>query len=111
MSSSMPPAKSAAQRSRPPIALPPKVQRNKKDWFSIAAFVLGIISLGSSVIVPFCNLPLPLVGIVVSILGIRSKQRKGLAFAGLAMCLLTLAIALILVLLGVAQSLSDYGTF
>jgi serine/threonine protein kinase len=104
------PSRPAAQAARPPLPLPPKVQRNRQGWYSSVAFTLGIMGLVTSFLLPVCNLPLPLVGIVLSIMGIRSKQRRGLAYAGLAMCLLTIAIVLILVLLGVAQSITD-GTF
>jgi len=72
---------------------------------------LGIIGLVTLFIAPLCNLPLPLIGIVVSILGIRSKQRRGLAWAGLALCLLTLALTLILLAIGAISSLNEYGSF
>jgi len=97
------------QRARP---LPmPKVQRDNKAIASIVAFILGIIGLVTLFIAPLCNLPLPLIGIVVSILGIRSKQRRGLAWAGLALCLLTLALTLILLAIGAISSLNEYGSF
>ena len=92
-----------------PQRLPPQPKpRQERAAASIAAFVLGIIGLGSTFIVPICSLPLPLIGIVVSILGIRSKKQRGLAWAGLALCLLTLGLTLLLVLIGAIQ---EFGSF
>ncbi len=104
-----PPPAPVPQRARP---LPmPKVQRDNQATASIAAFILGITGLVTLVIAPLCNLPLPLIGIVVSILGIKSQRRRGLAWAGLALCLLTLALTLILLAIGAISSLNDYGAF
>ena len=92
-----------------PQHLPPQPKpRQERAAASIAAFVLGIISLISMVIAPLCSLPLPLIGVVVSILGIRSKKQRGLAWAGLALCLLTLGLILLLVLIGAMQ---EFGGF
>jgi serine/threonine protein kinase len=92
-----------------PQRLPPQPRpRQERSAASIAAFILGIIGLGSMVIAPLCNLPLPLIGIVVSILGIRSKKQRGLAWAGLMLCLLTIGLTLLLVLIGAVQ---EFGSF
>ncbi|HOT92569.1 MAG TPA: protein kinase [Anaerolineae bacterium] len=88
-----------------------KAWKGNKAIASWAAFVLGIVGLVTMAIAPVCNLPLPMVGIVVSILGIRSKQRRGLAWAGLAMCLLTLILTFILLAVGALASLWENGTF
>jgi len=92
-----------------PQRLPPQPKpRQANGAASIAAFILGIVGLGSMVIAPLCNLPLPLIGVAVSILGIRSKKQRGLAWAGLALCLLTLGLTLLLVLFGAIQ---EFGGF
>ncbi|MGC9397318.1 MAG: serine/threonine-protein kinase [Anaerolineae bacterium] len=92
-----------------PQRLPPQPKpREERAAASIAAFILGIVGLGSMVIAPLCSLPLPLIGVVVSILGIRSKKQQGLAWAGLALCLLTLGLILLLVLFGAIQ---EFGGF
>lgn len=115
----MPPPQQMQQRpvpqqmpSQTPQYLPPQPKaRREKGIASIAAFVLGVIGLVTTFIIPICNLPFPLIGIVLSILGIRSKQQRGLAWAGLAMCLLTLGLMALLALIGALQSFNDFGSF
>lgn len=92
-----------------PPYLPPQPRPGRgKAIASIVAFILGIVGLVTTFIIPICNLPFPLIGIVLSILGIRSKQQRGLAWAGLALCLLTLGLMLLLVLIGAIQ---EFGNF
>jgi serine/threonine protein kinase len=105
MPSQMPPH---VQRQMPQRLPPQPKPRQERAAASIAAFILGIIGLGSTFIAPICSLPLPLIGIVVSIMGIRSKKQRGLAWAGLALCLLTLGLTLLLVLIGAIQ---EFGSF
>mgnify|MGYP000021926427 CR=1 FL=1 len=107
-----PPARQMQQQVQQPIPqampqrLPPQPKaRHEKGVASIAAFILGIVGLGSTFILPICNLPLPLVGIAVSIIGIRSKRQAGLAWVGLGLCLLTLGLTLVLLMIGVLDSL------
>jgi serine/threonine protein kinase len=102
------PARQQMQQPAPRYLPPQPKPRQERAAASIAAFILGIVGLGSMVIAPLCNLPLPLIGIVVSILGIRSKQRKGLAWAGLVLCLLTLGLTLLLVLIGAIQEFGNW---
>lgn len=103
------PRQAPPQMPQTPQYLPPQPRpRQERAVASIAAFILGIVGLGSTFLVPICNLPLPLIGVVVSILGIRSKQQRGLAWAGLALCLLTLGLTLLLVLIGAVQ---EFGNF
>lgn len=113
-----PPAQQMQQQVHQPMPqsmpqrLPPQPRaRHEKGAASIAAFIMGVIGLGSTFIFPICNLPLPLVGIVVSIMGIRSKRQSGLAWAGLALCLLTLGLTVLLALIGALQSFNDFGSF
>ena len=113
-----PPAQQMQQQVHQPVPqampqrLPPQPRaRHEKGAASIAAFVLGVIGLGSTFIFPICSLPLPLVGIVVSIMGIRSKRQAGLAWAGLALCLLTLGLTVLLAMIGALQSFNEFGSF
>ncbi len=98
--------------SQMPHYLPPQPKaRREKGIASIVAFILGVIGLVTTFIIPICNLPFPLIGVVLSIMGIRSKQQRGLAWAGLALCLLTLGLMLLLALIGALQSINDFGSF
>ncbi|MEJ5309182.1 MAG: serine/threonine-protein kinase [Anaerolineae bacterium] len=97
------------QQMLPQPHLPPQPRaRREKGIASIVAFILGVIGLVTTFVIPICNLPFPLIGIVLSILGIRSKQQRGLAWAGLALCLLTLGLMLLLLLIGAIQELGSF---
>jgi len=89
------PPPQAVSQSRT-VVKPQKVQRKPQTWYSVAALILGIIGLVSTFIVPFCSLPLPFAGIVLSILGIKSKRQSGMAYVGLAACVLALIIQCIM---------------
>ncbi len=98
--------------SQMPHYWPPQPRaRREMGIASIVAFILGLIGLATTFIIPICNLPFPLTGIVLSVLGIRSKQQRGLAWAGLALCLLTLGLMLLLALIGALQSIGDLVSF
>ncbi len=95
-----------------PQYLPPRPRiQSEKAVASISAFVLGVTGLISTFIFPICNLPLPLIGIVSSIIGIRSKRQRGLAWGGLVLCLLSLGLMLLLLLIGAIQSIGELGSF
>lgn len=67
-----------------------------KKGFSIAGFILGILSL----LVPFFGLLLGIVGIVLSAIALKNKQGiKGLAIAGLVLSIVSLGLTLLLILL------------
>ncbi|MBN2391858.1 MAG: protein kinase [Anaerolineae bacterium] len=102
------PAPQQVQHQMPQYLPPQPKARRGKGIASIVALILGVIGLVTTFVIPICNLPFPLTGIVLSILGIRSKQQRGLAWAGLALCLLTLGLVLLLVLLGAIQ---EFGSF
>lgn len=95
-----------------PQYLPPQPKaRREKGIVSIVAFILGVIGLVTTFVIPICNLPFPLIGLVLSIIGIRSKQQRGLAWGGLVLCLLTLGLMLLLLLIGAIQSIGELESF
>lgn len=71
---------------------------NKKG-LAIAGLVLGIVSLCSSIFI-YCSGPLAIVGILLSVLGLKSS--KGLAIAGIIISILGLLLSIGLFLAGKA---------
>jgi len=63
----------------------------------VTAFVLGVISLLITWILPLITIPLPILGLILSIRGKNSSQRKWAIAAGV-MCVLSLALNLVVVL-------------
>ncbi len=63
--------------------------------FAIAGLVLGILSILSSWI-PFCGLPLPIIGIVMSALGRRSFSYRTMATVGLILSIIAIVIGVAL---------------
>jgi len=85
------------QNSYPPPAAVPAPAGDKKG-FAIAGFVLGIINL-CSWLLPICGGPLAVVGLILSILGIRSSQ-KILAIIGIVLSVIGLLATIINAILG-----------
>lgn len=71
-----------------PVAAPAS---DSRGGFAIAGLVLGILSILSSWI-PFCGLPLPIVGIVMSALGRRSYSHRTMALVGLILSIVAIVI-------------------
>jgi hypothetical protein len=67
---------------------------DSRTGFAIAGLVLGIISILSSWY-PFCGLPLPILGIVMSALGRRSLSYRTMATVGLILSIIAIAIGVI----------------
>ncbi len=61
--------------------------------FAIAGLILGILSILSSWF-PFCGLPLPIIGIVMSALGRRSFSHRTMAMVGLILSIVALVIGI-----------------
>ena len=68
---------------------------SNKEGFAITGFVLGIVSF-----IPYLEF-LAVPGIVFSALGMKS-EKKGLAIAGLVLSIVSLALILLLIVIGVA---------
>ena len=74
--------------------LPPVVEQPKdKSGLAIASLVLGILSL-CAWIIPFCGGPFALAGIILGVLGMKSKQ-KGMAIAGIVMSAIGIILTII----------------
>ena len=88
-----------------------------KPGLAIAALVLGILSLISSLctwLFPICGLPIPIAGVILGVLGLKTSK-KGMAIAGLIMAGIALLINLGLLILsafvissGFTQDLYQY---
>ena len=76
-----------AQQYAPPVS-------DSRTGFAIAGLVLGIVSILSSWY-PFCGLPLPIIGIVMSALGRRSRSYRTMATVGLILSIIAIAIGVI----------------
>ncbi|GEM_PF-3864612 len=87
-------AYSQPQPSSPYVVVVP-VPVTRGGGFSIAGFVLGLIGALTGIILP-CGATFIVLGVIYSILGMRSGERKGLAIAGLVLALVGLG-------LGIAQ--------
>ncbi len=67
---------------------------DSRTGFAIAGLVLGILSVLSSWY-PFCGLPLPILGIVMSALGRRSSSYRTMATVGLILSIIAIVIGVI----------------
>lgn len=72
---------------------------DSRGGFAIAGLVLGIISILSSWI-PFCGLPLPIIGIVMSALGRRSFSHRTMAMVGLILSIVAIVIGIAITAIG-----------
>ena len=95
------PEEPPSQQVQPPRShhnhrTPPNHRKSNvsRDVVSVAALILGIVGLLSTFVVPFCNLPLPVAGVVFGFLGIKSQIKRKMAYTGLALSALTLIILL-----------------
>lgn len=77
----------------PPEASQPSVPAGDKKGLAIAGLVLGIVNL-CSWFIPLCGGPLAIVGIVLSVLGLKSSQRT-LAIVGIVLSGLGLLAAIV----------------
>ena len=60
---------------------------------AIAGFVLGLVGMLGWCI-PLCGLPLTIVGLILSIKGLKSRQR-GMAIAGVILCSIGIVLSLV----------------
>lgn len=87
-------------------AVPPQ---EEQKGMSIASFVLGLCGFIACCI-PLLGYPVTIVGLVLGIKG-RSKGAKGLATAGIVLCIITLILTLINSILGAVVNTSDLTNY
>ncbi len=80
----------------------PEPAKPEKQGLSIAALVLGILSL-CAWFIPLCGFPVSIAGVVLGILGLKNSK-KGMAIAGLIMAGIGLLLVLINAIFGAALS-------
>jgi hypothetical protein len=107
------PALAAAVPIKPvPLALPPAVPPSTNP-LAVAGFVLGLLSLFGSCCCCY-GLPFSIPGLVVSAVALAQLRKdenrggKGLAVAGLVLCLLGIAIGLVLFALQMSGTDTDW---
>ena len=62
----------------------------------IASMVLGIVGLFVSFL-PFWGLPIPIIGLILGIVGVRSESpNRGMAIAGIVLCSISLVISILM---------------
>jgi hypothetical protein len=79
---------------------------DSRNGFAITGLVLGILSILSSWY-PFCGLPLPILGIVMSALGRRSFSYRTMATVGLVLSIIAIVIGVItttVIFIAIAQN-------
>lgn len=75
------------------MSAPPAAPAGDRGWAAITSLVLGVVNL-CSWFFPICGGPLAVAGLVFGALGLNSR-RRGLAIAGLALCVVGLCLTLI----------------
>ncbi len=84
-------------------------QQPESKGMSIASMVLGICGLVAWCI-PLLGYPVSIVGLILGILG-RKKGGKGMAMAGIILCVITLLLTLVNSVAGAFIALSASGLF
>lgn len=72
-----------------------------RNPYALSSFMLGVGSLVSCCVHPFCSLPFALAGVGLGIYALNS-QRRLLAALGISLCLLSIVLSLLMVIFGVA---------
>ena len=77
----------------------------QKNSLAIASLVIGVLNL-CAWLLPFCGLPLAVIGLVLGFMGLKSSQRR-LALIGIALCSVSLLLALSYAALSVYWGVND----
>lgn len=81
------------------------LQTNQGSGFSIASMVLGIVSIVFSCCLWYIALPCGVVGLVLGVLSLRDKKPgRNTAIAGIVMCIVSLALAVVAIIFAGALS-------
>ena len=83
-----------------PIAVP-----DQNGGLAIAALVLGILSVPLALF-SLCDAPFFVLGIIFGAMGLKSRERHGLAMAGLILGIVGAGLALLVFIIGLANSAS-----
>lgn len=76
-------------------------QPDQRAGMAIASLVLGIASVAFSLF-NMCDVPIGVIGLVLGILGLRSASHRGMALAGVVLCVIGLALAIGILIFGLA---------
>lgn len=78
---------------------------SNKDLFAIVSVGLGVVTL-CAWFLPICGCPLSIIGIILGVMGLEAPKQRTLAMVGIGLCAVTLVLALINAVVGVALSVS-----
>lgn len=101
-----PPPPEQVLQGQPTYSQPQQQDNSTNDVLAIVGAVLGAFNLCSWCI-PLCGVPLGLIGIVVSFLGMKSEKNKTIAIVGLVLSSIGFILAIVNGIVGFAVAVTD----